>query len=215
MFDPQATADAQSGVAFQVTRTLLINGLAPYLIFAVLKGQVSDFLALVLSAVPPLLESLWTLIRRRRLDVMAALVLGGIALGLILMMIGGEARLLLVRESLVTGLIGLVFLGSLLLRRPLIFYLAREMSVGSDADAIALWDRRWQRRSFRNGMQIMTLAWGAGLALEAALRVDMAETLSIQTFLAVSPFVQYGITGGLIAWNVWYARQMKARASAG
>jgi len=214
MLTPQTTTSSPSKMTVQVTRTLLINGLAPYLIFIALKGQLSDFMALILSALPPLLESLWTLGRRRRLDVMATLVLGGIALGLILMLVGGNARLLLVRESLVTGVIGLAFLGTLLLRRPLVFYLAREMAVGSDPDGIALWESHWQRRGFRKGMQVMTLAWGAGLALEAALRVDMAETLSTETFLAASPFVQYGITGGLIAWNVWYVRRMKARGGA-
>ncbi|WP_097460600.1 VC0807 family protein [Mangrovitalea sediminis] len=202
-------------VRFEIVRTLLVNALAPYLIYALLKGHTSNFIALVCSGLPPLIESVWSLLKRRRLDVMAVLVLGGIALGLGLMAMGGNARLLLVRESLVTGLVGVVFLVSLVLPRPIIFYLAREMTTGDVPEAVATWDRRWQDLSwFRAGMRVMTLMWGAGMVVEAAVRVDMAETLPIQHFLAISPFVQYGITGALVLWTLWYRKRMKQRAQA-
>ena len=113
-------ASSPHTVRSQVIRTLLINALAPYLIYVLLKGHTSAVTALICSAIPPLLESLWSLLRRRRLDVMAVLVLGGILLGLVLMLIGGNARLLLVRESLVTGIVGLVFLVSLIQQRVII-----------------------------------------------------------------------------------------------
>lgn len=206
----QDQGNTARSVKWEVIRTLLINALAPYLIYMLLKGQVSDFAALVCSAIPPLLESIWSLVKRRRMDVMAVLVLGGIVLSLLMMLVGGNARLLLVRESLITGLIGLLFLGSLLLPRPLIFYLAREMNGGDRPENSGLWEKRWQHANwFRRGMRLMTLIWGLGTVLEAVVRIWMAETLPIQDFLVVSPFVQYGIIGGMILWNVWYVRRMK------
>lgn len=192
-----------------VARTLLINGLAPYLIYVAVHAHASSFAALLCSAVPPMLESLWSVFRRRRLDVMAVLVLGGIALGLGLMTLGGDARLLLVRESLVTGIIGLVFIGSLALRRPLIYYLARETTAGDDPERLARWHRFSELPAARRGIRWITLVWGAGLLVEAAVRVDMAESMAIDHFLAVSPFVQYGLTGLLIAWTVWYSRVLR------
>lgn len=205
---------AGRSVKWEVIRTLLVNALAPYLIYVLLKGHVSNFAALIGSAIPPLLESIWSLIKRRRMDVMAILVLGGIVLSLLLMLVGGNARLLLVRESLITGLIGLIFLGSLILPKPLIFYLAREMNGGDSPENSERWEQRWQQAGwFRRGMRLMTGVWGLGTVLEAIVRIWMAETLPIQHFLAISPFVQYGIIGGMILWNVWYVRRMKrARA---
>ena len=38
---------------------------------------------------------------------------------------GGSARLIQIRDALVTGAIGIMFLGSLALQKPMIFYLAR------------------------------------------------------------------------------------------
>ncbi|HYW77257.1 MAG TPA: VC0807 family protein [Gammaproteobacteria bacterium] len=175
-------------------------------------AQASSFTALVCSAIPPTLESCWSVLRRRRLDVMAALVVTSIVLGLGLMVLSSHARLLLVRESLVTGALGAGFLASLLLPRPLIFYVAREMAAGNNAQLLRRWQARWTQRSFRRGMRLMTLVWGAGLLLEAAIRVTMAESMSITHFLAVSPFVQYGISAALIAWTVGYAKRMKRAA---
>lgn len=193
----------------EIWRTLLINALAPYVVYVLVHQHASSFAALVCSAIPPMLESVWSVFRRQRLDAMAALVLGGIVLGLALMVIGGGARLLLVRESLVTGVIGLVFLASLAFRRPMIFYLAREMATGDHPDHLAQWETRWSLGPFRWGLRLMTLAWGAGLVLEAVVRVAMAESMAIDHFLAVSPFVQYGITGALIVWTVGYSKRMK------
>jgi hypothetical protein len=46
------------------------------------------------------------------------------------------------------------------------------------------------------------------------MRVYMAEAMTIKHFLAVSPFVQYGIIGALIVWTVWFSRGMRRRVEA-
>jgi hypothetical protein len=53
------------------------------------------------------------------------LVIAGIALSLIATLLGGSPRLLLIRESFITGIFGLIFLGSLLFPRPLLFQLVK------------------------------------------------------------------------------------------
>ena len=65
------------------------------------------------------------LIKTRRLDAISVLVLAGIVFTLVATAMGGSARLIQIRDALVTGVIGLMFLGSLLLEKPMIFYLAR------------------------------------------------------------------------------------------
>ncbi|XLM21574.1 hypothetical protein MKD33_05940, partial [Chromobacterium piscinae] len=56
---------------------------------------------------------------------LSMMVLLGIALSLLAMLLGGGEKMLLLRESLLSGLFGVAFLLSLLLPRPLVFYLAR------------------------------------------------------------------------------------------
>jgi Protein of unknown function (DUF3159) len=191
----------------ELVRTLLINAIGPYVVYLVCKPYTGSLVALALSAVPPTVESLWSVVQRRRLDIVSALVLGGIVLSLVLVALGGSERVLLLRESLVTSLIGLVLAASVVLARPLLFYLFRQLRAGSDAAAVARWDERWEREpALRRTMRILTLVWGLGLVVEMAVRTAMVFDMEIADFLLISPFVQYGLTGLLAAWTVWFMR---------
>jgi hypothetical protein len=76
--------------------------------------------ALLASSAPPIAWSLVEFARHRRVDALSVLVAAGIVLSLLAMIGGGGPKFLQLRENLVTGIIGLVFLGS-----ALIYQLAR------------------------------------------------------------------------------------------
>lgn len=67
--------------------------------------------------------------RRRRLDPFAALSLSltAIVAGLVTALVFGDGRVLLVKESLITGTLGVVFLGSLATSRPLVAVLRKRV----------------------------------------------------------------------------------------
>ena len=137
----------------------------------------------------------------------------GIVLSIGAMALGGSPRMLLLRESLVSGAIGVAFLLSLPMRRPLIFYLARATvarEVAGGAERIdALWN---ERPAFATRMRMMTAVWGVGLTSETALRSWMAWTWPVERFLVVSPFIGYGIYGGLLVWTLWYRKTLRNRS---
>ena len=62
-------------------------------------------------------------------------------------------------------------------------------------------------------MKFMTLVWGLGFILEAAIKVILVYTLSISEFLLVSNFVLYGIIALLIFWQVKYVKKFKKNIS--
>jgi hypothetical protein len=99
---------------FFVALDFLVNLGAPFLVYQLVSGHMSETAALMLSSVPPILWSIGQLIWSRKLDALSLLVITGIALSLVATLLGGSPRLLLVRESLITGIFGLIFLGSLL-----------------------------------------------------------------------------------------------------
>src|ERR1700679_765887 len=88
----------------------LINFLAPFAIYTLAKSHLGDVHALMASSAPPIAWSLFEFIRRRRVDAVSMLVLAGIGFSLIGYFGGGSAKFLQLRERLVTGLIGLIFL---------------------------------------------------------------------------------------------------------
>jgi hypothetical protein len=199
-----------------VLPSLAIDGLLPFLTYVLLTSyvpRISQIVALGLSAVFPAVNGLVTIVRRRHLDIIGAVVLIGIVVSIVATLFGGDPKLLLIRESFVTGALGMVCLTSLVWPRPLMFYIGRQFTVGEDPAKIAEFNTLWQYPRARHTFRVMTLVWALGWMGEFALRVLMVWKLSIPEVLAMSPFVFNGITIGLIAWTIAYTRRQRQRGA--
>jgi hypothetical protein len=194
---------------------MAVNFLLPWLAYRFTLPHLGETGALIASAVPPIIWSLIELARFRRVDALSVMVVTGIVLSVAAMALGGSPRMLLLRESLVSGAVGVGFLLSLPMRRPLIFYLARATVAREMDGGAAHFEALWRERpALATSMRLMTLVWGVGLTAETALRAWMALTWPIERFLMVSPFIGYGIYGGLALWTLWYRKRLSNRAAA-
>jgi hypothetical protein len=115
------------------------------------------------------------------------------------------------RENLVTGAIGLVFLGSAAIGKPIIYQLAVAGAARQSSAAADELRNLKDNVNFRRTMTFMTLVWGFGLLAATAIACVLVFTLSIKTYLLVSPFVGYGIMGLLALWTVWFSRRARRR----
>ena len=101
---------------------LLLDIILPALIYFLLKQVTSsDLVALSVASVVPLLDGLLSIVRRHSLDILTALVLLGAATSVLVMLLGGNAWLLLVQGSFFTGVLGLACLVSLVFPRPALY----------------------------------------------------------------------------------------------
>jgi intracellular septation protein A len=192
----------------------LVNFILPFLIYTYAEASLGAVRALLASSGPPILWSLIQFARSRRLDAVSLLVLSGIALSLLAMLGGGGVRFLQLREKLVTGMIGLVFLGSALIGKPLIYELARAtMRRKSEAEA-QQFEALQVHAGFRRTMMVMTLVWGVGLLADVAVSVVLVFTLSIREYLLLNPVLGYGTMGALSLWSFLYGRSAKRRGEA-
>src|ERR1700681_4043420 len=173
-----------------VLPSLVVDGLLPFMTYVLLTSyvpHVSQVIALGLSATFPTVYGLVTIVRRRHLDIIGALVLVGIVVSILATLVGGDPKLLLIRESFITGALGMVCLTSLVLPRPLMFYIGRQFTVGEDPAKIAEFNTLWQYPRARHTFRVMTIVWALGWMGEFALRVLMVWKLSIPEVLAMSP----------------------------
>ena len=188
---------------------LAVNLFLPWLAYTLAEPRYGEFGALVASSIPPLLWSLVELAWHRRVDALSMLVLGGIGLSVVAMLLGGDARLLLVRESLISGLIGLAFLVSLLFPRPLVFYLARATVTRQDAEqGAADFHDWWQDAAAKRAIRFITLVWGLGLTGEAALRTWLAWHWETERVVAIAPTLGYVFAGAMGLWTFWFVRRL-------
>jgi len=193
---------------------LVVNFALPLAIYDATAARWGDTGALLASSLPPMLWSLAEFAWRRRIDAASLLVLAGIALSLLAFVGGGSAKFLQLRENMVTAIIGLVFLGSAAIGRPLVYQLARAGLARKTPEELAAFEAKRELRAFRQVMMRMTLVWGFGLLGSAALACALVFALSIHDYLIVSPFVGYGTMGALALWTVWYRRRAQRRGEA-
>jgi hypothetical protein len=193
---------------------LSVNLLLPWLTYRLLMPHTTEFAAIAWSAAPPTLWSILELIRHRKIDALSLLVLAGIALSLAALLFGGSPRMLMVRENLFTAPIGLLFLVSLLMKKPLIYFAAHAVASRQDPQAASRFEAAWQRPNVMHGLRIMSLVWGIGLVVQGVLLGWMAWTWPVERFLILSPIIGYGMLGLLGVWTWRYRGQMIDREPA-
>jgi hypothetical protein len=194
--------------------TLVISGVLPLLIYWAMTSILHQpvFLSLLATSIPSLLQSIVSIIRNHRLDLLAGLILLGIVVGLLTTLLSRDARFLLIRESFFTAAFGLAFLGSLLFPKPLLYYLGRSAAAtGNDPARLALYASRWQQQAVRARMRGMTAVVGSGLLAEAVVRTFLVFLLPTAQFLAISPFVLYGFIGALFIILNIYRRRLRSQ----
>jgi hypothetical protein len=195
--------------------SLLINAAAPLIAYQILTGNgMPTSQALTASAVFPVLGIGWSIARTRRADTIGLVSLAFILVGVATSAISGDTRFILIKESMLTGVFGIICLASLWLPRPLMFYFGRQFTSAGDPARAAAFDSLWQYPHFRTINRNMTLVWGVGYLCEAAIRIALSFALPIPVFLIVSPLLSIGVTVALISWTLAYARG-SARRGAG
>ena len=207
--DPQTAGTRPRSRLHSVAKLAIFDVAGPLAAYALLRSAgLSAVSALVLSGVLPGVAVVSDLIRRRRLDAVGALVLAGIAVGSVLGLVSGSARLMLVEGSVPTAVFGLLCLGSLWSRRPLIFRFALEF-MGADGPRGQEFADRWRYPGFRHAFRLFTVVWGVAYLAEAATRVIVVETTTTTTALTVSKVMPYAVAAALVGWMIAYGRRAK------
>lgn len=187
----------------------IVNAALPWLIYILAQPELGRVHALMASALPPIVWSAVQFARKKRIDALSMLVLAGVGLSLLAFFGGGSFRMLELREQLVTGVIALVLLGSVAIKRPIPVLVLRSMMKDKSPEESQKIQRMLDdpRRLTR-----MTLILGLlGLA-QTAIAICLVFTLPVQEFLVLSPIVSYALMG-LFVGVVLYMR-LRARAAA-
>ncbi|PZS37894.1 MAG: hypothetical protein DLM62_16695 [Pseudonocardiales bacterium] len=206
------SADARPGRPSTVglIRMMLLDVGLPLLAYYGLHTVgVGDYLALLAGTVVAGLRVTFVALRNRRLDGFAAFLMAVFAVGLALAFTTGDARFMLAKDSVGTAVAGLIFLGTCVVGRPMMFYAAQRFSA-TTSEKRALWNTMWQTRpAFRRGFRLMSVVWGVGLLVEAAVRVPLIYLLPIQVMVGLSTALQVAAFTLLMTWNLWYGKRMQ------
>jgi intracellular septation protein A len=194
--------------------TLMLNIALPLLTYSVLTGRgVHEVPALLISGIWPALETVVSLARERKIDEFSLFVIIFLVLGVVAALGFNSPRLVLVKESAITGLFGIVLLASLLAPRPLMFYFGRRFATDGSAERVTWWNALWQFPGFRATQRILTVVWGVSLIAEAVLQAALTYVLPTGVMVVLSTILPYAVLGALIFWTIRFGRS-RARAAA-
>ena len=191
--------------------SILINGLVPVVVYNLLLDHFSSFVSLLLATMVPLLDNLYHIVKHRKADAFGLFMLTAFVLSLLAFLLGGNEKLILMRESLVTGILGLIFIGSLFYSKPLIYHFAIRFSSNDESVQKGKFANNWEYSYFRFVIRLMTAVWGIALLAEAVIKTILVYELSISAFLAISQIIFYSVLGVTILWTVIYRRYAKTR----
>lgn len=198
MSSPVATvtapvAGASAGAVPFSPRKALLDSLMPLLVdvavplasYYLLKAAgMGTFGALAWSSVVPGVRTVWGVVRDRRLNGLAALMVTVNAVGLLLSLVAGDPRLMLLKDSGVSSIIGLVVLVTALRGRPMMSAGLRPWLTRGEAAKSAAWV--WlsaESEAFRRAETRFSAVWGVALLGECAVRAVGAYTVPVETMV--------------------------------
>jgi hypothetical protein len=208
------TAAPSMKARLRYVSALIVNLALPWLAYRLAFPHYGQLGALVASALPLIAWMIWDLVRHRHFDALSAIVLVGIVLSLIVMAAGGGSRMRALEDPMISGMIGLSFLVSLALPRPLVFYLGRSTRAREDHRSVESYEKHWRERPVLAAyIRLMTLVWGLGMTGENILRsLIIWQWPNDPRSALASEVLRYGVYAGLTVWTFWCRRRLKRDA---
>ena len=188
---------------------LLLNIAGTIIIYNLLipRFPPASIFPLLVASLVPVLGNIISVLRHRRLDIFGIMMLIGLAVSGISILLGGGPQLLLIRESFVSGAIGLALLVSMVLPRSLGYYFARQFLTANDPRRMTEFRLLCQMPFFRTFLQRGTVFWGILMLGEFIVRVVLVFTLPVVLALVIAPIVSNAlIIGGIIVSMLWVRR---------
>lgn len=146
----------------------------------------SDLTALVVGVVPGLISSAVSLVRERRTDLVGMAVVVSMVASTVVAVVGGDARLLLVRNAWISLPFAGITLWSLRHPQPLTYVVTRAMM---PRRALVM-DELWATNArFRDAWKWITVWWGIATIIDGVVRIVVAYTLPISVVPATDPVI--------------------------
>lgn len=192
-----------------MARQLLPGVVLPGIIYFLLAPHIGTILALAAASSVPLLDSLIRLVERKPpslVGVAFILVTGG---SVALAWFFRSPEFILAKGAVLSGLFGLTFLASALVRRPLTKTIAVFLS-GDGREARARTRHHWRHPKVLEVFCTLAAGWGLLLLISAAQQGALVMTVSPGMVVAVEAPSQAFFTLAGIVTSIMYVRRLQA-----
>jgi hypothetical protein len=209
---------ASKGIRFNLLVTAVEIGGSISLFHLARHAGASNVASYLIGSIAPVLGGVMVWARARRFSGASASIFSFTALSALIALIGSTTpKVLLYKDCAVTGLIGLIFLGScVLVRRPLVFYMAQRYGTDGTRAGMAIFDTIWEvSRDFRRSMYVTSYLWAGLFVVQAAttaLIINRTSYSAAYNYDQILPIVAIGLgIAGSFAIGRHFNRKARVR----
>ena len=184
------------------------NVAGPIITYLVVRSLgATDVVALLVSAAVSVVILGLTWWRTGEIHGLGALVLLRFALSLVMAFIWNDARWLLIKDSVITGIIGVVALLTLLTSTPMIERIRADLS----PDRASFDGRLESDGNLRRVHRRLTALWGVALIADAVIETIIILSVPVPVAVVVTNVVGPCVIVGLVAFTEWSTRRVTNR----
>jgi hypothetical protein len=208
---------AKKGMRFNILVTAVEIGGSIALFHLAQRMGATDVASYLIGSIAPVLGGLMVWAKARKFSGASAAIFAFTALSATIALIGSTApKVLLYKDCAVTALIGLIFLGScVLVRKPLVFYMAQRYGTDGTHDGMAIFDTIWDiSPDFRTSMYLISYLWAVLFLIQAAgtaLIIRQTRYSTAYNYDQILPWAAIGL--GIVA-SLAIGRHFKERGEA-
>jgi len=184
------------------------------LAFSVAQSQgASDTVAYLIASVGPLAGMFANWIRTHKLGGVSLVIMATILISAAVSLIGSQdARILLLKDSALTGGFGLVTLISAMpvFPKPLMFFFGLKFGTDGTRGGIQEWYNLWDKYpTFRKGQYRINTVWGVSFLLEALIKAVCSLALPYAVAFTVSQIFPFLVLAAVIFWTIRYGNKQR------
>jgi hypothetical protein len=201
-------ASAQRRSMRPLFQTILLDVAPPLVAYYGLRALgVSEYVALLSATVLSGVRVVYGVVKSRRLDPFAVYLLLTFGLSLAVGLATTDPKLILIGNTLVNGIGGLLFLGSCVVGTPLTQVVGERFRPAEEADPTPTEGVRIRRVHV-----LLSAMWGVGLLVEVAIRLVVIAHLSVDAANGVNSAITLPVIGVLVLATVVVSRRAAAAA---
>lgn len=194
---PVRPAASRTDIAFNVGLTAGEIGLSILVFQLARSAGWGETAAYLFSAGVPVAGAIVYFARYRMPSVASGIILGiSLFSAVVTLILSLDPKWLLYKGAGITGLVGLIFLASMMFGKPLAFYFGQRFAGASTPEGRSWWYSLWQYPGFRRSQRQITLVWAIVFILEAGLKIGVVLVASFdQAFIVgqILPFFAVGV----------------------
>ena len=197
--------------------SLVINAAVPYAVYRLTAPyyRAESVIPLLYATVVPALWLAFNTIRSRAVDAIAIIAIAETVATIAVTLLAKNVGWALVARALQGSIVGLVFAFTAVIDKPVMYYIARQFSVGTNPERAAGFELAYKLDKGRT-FKISTYVWAIGLVIVSLINATLALTVEHATYLLVAPIIGISANVALVWWTIRFSmrRMMRYREQA-